>query len=172
MWPSLAKDSPLPPAAGGTVSIDNAKGTFILSTPRTSGGFAEGGRIAAGALEAELSQAATVWASSLDAKPISETGRILVTHLTDVQNTGIKYADRERTILLQWGHVPHLMRVGTAKVSLSVKPGAWKVHALSPGGRRLREVPASFDGSRLSFTASVAADPSAATYLYEVVEGR
>ena len=172
MWPSLAKGAPLPPAAGGAVSIDREKGTFILSTPRTSGGFAEGGRIAAGALEAELSQAATIWASSLDSRPISETGRILVTHLTDVQNTGIKYADRELKILLEWGRTPHLMRAGSAKVSLAVKPGAWKVHALSPGGRRIREVSARFDGSRLSFTASIAADPASATYLYEVEEVR
>jgi 6-phosphogluconolactonase (cycloisomerase 2 family) len=172
MWPSLAKDAPLPPQAGGAVSIDGEKGTFTLSTPRTAGGFAEGGRIVAGALEAELSGAATLWASSLDSRPISETGRMLVTHLTDVQNTGIKYADRELTILLDWGRLPHLMRVGSAKVSIAVKPGGWKVYALSPGGRRLREVQSSVEGGRLSFTASVAADPSAATYLYELVEER
>jgi hypothetical protein len=112
--------------------------------------------------------AATVWASSLDGKPIAESSHILLTHLTDVQNTDICYADPKLTILLKWGHLPHLMRNGAAKVELSLKreahlppqgglsgeaalnggKSAWRIYRLSPSGRRLGEVPYTSGGSR------------------------
>ena len=155
---------------GGALEIDPKRGTFLLSTPRTCGGFAEGGRIRTGALEAELGGApATLWASALDGKPLGESARVLVTHLTDVQNTGTAYADEERTILLAWGGVPHLMANGEARIALSLAERRWKVHALSTGGARRREVPAAFRDGVLSFSADIDADPASATFLYEIV---
>ena len=45
------------------------------------------------------------------------------------------------------------------------------VHRLSSSGKRLGEVPATWDATtgRLSFTARTDWDPAAATYLYEIV---
>ena len=94
---------------------------------------------------------------------------MLVTHLTDVQNSGIKYADRRMRILLDWGRLPHLMRVGKAGVRLSLSGEKWKVYSLSSGGNRRRELPCRVAGGELSFTADVAADPADASYLYELV---
>ena len=169
MWPSLAKDAPLPPAAGGAVSIDREKGTFILSTPRTSGGFAERGNVDAGTLAFELEgAAATVWASSLDGLPLQTSRHILLTHLTDVQNTNITYADDTLTTVLSWGKLPHLMRSGAAHVRLRVASGTFTVHALASDGERLRAVPATFADGVLSFTADVAVTAEA-TWLYEIV---
>ena len=74
-----------------------------------------------------------------------------------MQNTGIEYADPDLTILLKWGWLPHLMRNGAAEIELTVEggseatPPSFAVYRLSPGGRRLGEV------------------PSAATFLYEIV---
>ena len=153
----------------GAVSIDTTTGTFLLDTPRTAGGFAEEGAHEAGALAFALADApATVWASSLDGKPIADSSRILVTHLTDVQNSDITYADSNLTVLLSWGKLPHLMRRGAAAVSLAAAPGEWTVWRLSPSGRRLGTVPAVYAGGRLSFTASTDFDPASATYLYEL----
>ena len=64
--------------------------------------------------------AATVWASSLDGEPLSTSSRILVTHLTDVQNSGIRYGDAARTILLDWGGLPHLAENGSALIELQL----------------------------------------------------
>ena len=47
----------------------------------------------AGGLVEATPSPATVWASSLDGAPLRVSRRILVTHLTDVQNTGAEYAD-------------------------------------------------------------------------------
>ena len=65
--------------------------------------------------------AATVWVSALDGKPIAQSSHMLLTHLTDVQNNGIEYADPDLTILLKWGWLPHLMRRGTAHIELSLE---------------------------------------------------
>jgi len=158
---------------GGALEIDPKRGTFLLDTPRTCGGFAEGGRIRAGALEAELGGApATLWASSLDGKPLGESGRVLVTHLTDVQNTGAVFGGDGRKVLFEWGGVPHLMARGRAEVSLALADRPWKVFALSTGGRRPREVPSAYADGRLAFVADIAAEPASATFLYEVVSDR
>ena len=86
-----------------------------------------------------------------------------------MQNSGIRYADAGKRILLDWGTLPHLMRAGRAKVSLALADGDWTVWALAPTGRRLRAVPAVCRDGRLAFTADVAAAPAHATYLYELV---
>ena len=64
--------------------------------------------------------AATVWVSSLDGEPIARSSHLLLTHLTDVQNSGIRYADEALTILLDWGKLPHLMRRGAARIELAL----------------------------------------------------
>jgi hypothetical protein len=207
---------------GSTVAIDSATGTFLLDTPRTCGGFAESGAHTAGPLRFEIAgrdglalqdsptnhlslrgadpqtvAAATVWVSSLDGKPIAQSSHMLLTHLTDVQNNGIEYADPDLTILLKWGWLPHLMRRGAAEIELTItgRDGpapqdkathAWHVWRLSPGGHRVGEVPCAVSpsgGSRslseskgdgaststIAFTARTDYDPASATYLYEIV---
>ncbi len=94
---------------------------------------------------------------------------MLVTHLTDVQNTEAVYSDETMTTLGSWGRLPHLMRNATAKVTVVARTGMWRVHALGADGSRRREVPSAYSGNRLSFTAAVDADPSSATWLYELV---
>ena len=222
-----------------SASSDPVTGTLLIDTPRTCGGFAEGGAHTAGPLRFEIfggansrrvaecaerdfdlpivdndeqlefvdnykhsstfqpfnlstddggdAVAATVWASSLDGEPLATSRRILVTHLTDVQNTGIEYADPDRTTLLKWGRLPHLMRNGSAEISLTLEAapalfasggGATRrfprIFRLSPSGRRLGEVPFNLAVSGeaqdiLSFAARTDYDPAAATYLYEIV---
>jgi hypothetical protein len=183
------------------------------------------------------SAAATVWVSSLDGKPIESSSHLLLTHLTDIQNSGIEYADAALTTLIRWGSLPHIMRRGEARIELSLNAprsaganevaqqscaikGALRanevrgsaandegaprqmtdsslppqattslpleersvidgggnsvaatVYRLSSSGKRLGEVPATWDAAtgRLSFTARTDWDPVAATYLYEIV---
>ncbi|MBR4172307.1 MAG: hypothetical protein IKR48_11710, partial [Kiritimatiellae bacterium] len=158
-------------AGDGAVQIDAKRGTFLLTTSRTCGGFSENGVIRAGALTADLGEtAATVWVSSLDKTTIRDSKRLLLTHLTDVQNEGIKYADSDRTILLAWGGTPHLMKAGKVAVRLSLaRPESYRVYALTTGGTRRFSLPVTASNGVLSFTADVAADPQNATFLYEIV---
>ncbi len=178
----------------GAVSIDQDAGMILINTPRTCGGFAEGGRHVAGALSFEIADLSTfqpfnlstdrcrhdmpttIWASSLDGKPLTESARVLVTHLTDLQNTGARFADADRSILLDWGRLPHLVRVGEAKVELKLQcqlpiaDNSFRVFALGTDGRRECEVPSDWNPAAgiLRFTASVR-QPFGACLYYEIV---
>ena len=158
------------PCGGGALDV-TPDGRFLLRTPCTAGGFAETGSIDAGTFHARLENAAaTVWASSLDSQPIRESSRLLVSHLTDVQNSGIQYADRTLRVLMNWGTLPHLMRKGKAHISITASTGNWKLYALEANGARRGEIPFTFENGTLSFTADTARDPENATYLYELVK--
>jgi hypothetical protein len=159
--------------APSALVIDRERGAFTVVTERTVGGFAETGRVAAGPLTADLSGApATVWVSALDPFPVIRSGRLLLTHLTDVQNTGVKYADAERKILLDWGKTPYLVRAGQTDVTLALDGAdTYAVYALATSGRRLGKVPARAEEGKLRFTASVAGE-GGARMLYEIVKER
>ena len=154
----------------GQVAISREAGTFAVNTPRTQGFFAESGHYKAGALSARITGApAAVWVSALDDAPVARSGRLLLTHVTDVQDEGVTYADEERKVLLKWGKLPHLMRAGRAEVSIRLEGNAVPhVYALRADGSRRGEVPSSWDGTTLTFTANTARDASDATFLYEI----
>ena len=150
--------------------IDGRHGAMTIDTPLTCGVFAEGGRMEAGALSVDIGDVpATVWVSSLDSKPIGKSDRLLLTHLTDVQNTGATYADDSLRVLKAWGGLPHLMRAGRADVSLCLEPGRFRVFVLNADGSRRDELPCSHVDGRLRFLAEIGRDPSAASYLYEII---
>ena len=144
----------------GEITIDGPRDRLTLDTPRTAGGFAPAGdsiRTAHGVQIAVQDTDATVWVSSLDDQPIPGSRRLLVTHLTDLQNTDIRYAERARQTLLDWGRLPHLVRAGRAEVRVQLRdPGAYRVWALSTSGKRLADVPSRATAGELTFTADVA----------------
>lgn len=152
---------------------------MTLVTPRTCGGFTESGRIEAGPLSFEICAPAvqtagpptTLWASSLDGKPIATSSRILLTHLTDVQGDGARYVDEDRKILLKWGKEP-LIEVGSADVELRLNEGAGaeppSVFALDTSGRRVASVPSRVENGVLRFTVSTR-QPFGGCLYYEIV---
>ena len=93
---ALRGKAPLNAAEGGNLSDDaqSVVGTFVPTT---------------------------LWASSLDGEPLERSSRILLTHLTDVQGEGARYADESRKVILKWGTTP-LIEVGAADVELRLKP--------------------------------------------------
>lgn len=161
----------LAPGDRSALAFDARAGTMTIRTARTAGGFALRGRIAAGAFEADVGDdPATVWASALDAQPLERSRRILVTHLTDVQNTGARFEDDDMKVLLAWGRRPHLMRAGRAEVSLAVEEGGrFRAYVLDVDGARRGEIPVAVRGGRLVLAADVARDPDQASFLYEIV---
>ena len=165
-----AEVPPFAQESGGAVRLDETRGTFVIDTPRTSGGFAPEGELACGAVSFRVEGApATVWASALDDAPICRSKRLLVSHLTDAQADGNVYADAGKTVLLKFGKTPAMVRKGKAEVTLALdEPGKYAVWALETSGKRLAQVPAKVADGKLVFTADVAMLP-AATMLYEVV---
>ena len=164
------KTAPVALPPNDAIALDRARGTFRISTPKTAGGFSPSGRLEAGSVAFDPGEvAATVWASSLDGRPIATSGRLLVTHLTDVQADGNVYADRGKKILLRWGSYPPVVRNGRARVEIvRTVPGPVAVWALETSGRRLEKIPCAVADGRLVFTADVKG-PNGARMLYEVV---
>ncbi|MFB3903323.1 MAG: hypothetical protein ACE15E_07710 [Acidobacteriota bacterium] len=158
----------------GEVTIDAPGDRLVLDTVRTAGGYAPAGSTvdaANGGVKVFVEGSdATVWVSSLDGKPIRQSRRLLVTHLTDLQNTDIRYAEPARQTLQDWGRLPYLVRTGKAVVSLRLEsPGKYRVWALGTGGKRLTHLPVQIAAGVLTFTADVAGDPAAgARMMYEV----
>lgn len=143
---------------------------MAIATPRTCGGFAESGLVEAGPLSFEIAKPTTLWASSLDGAPLASSRRILLVHLTDVQGDGVTYADFWRRTLKKWGGVP-LVEAGSADVELrldgaevAAPPAVW---ALDTTGKRIAEVPFSFNGGTLLFRVCTAT-PEGGRIYYEI----
>jgi len=154
----------------GELTIDAPADIFTVDTPRTAGGYAPAGEtLRTGALTVQvLDTPATVWVSSLDDRPIRESRRLLVTHLTDLQNSGVQYADRGRTVLMNWGGLPHLVRAGRAVVDLGLRDAqAARVWSLSTSGRRAGQVSCQVTDSRLVIPLNIEAG-GRARILYEI----
>jgi hypothetical protein len=152
----------------GQVRLERKAGVFAVATPRTAGLAApEGTERTLGPLSVKLVKSwGAVWASSLDGKPLDESGRILVVHLTDLQNTNEAFRGQDRKVLEDWGTTPWLVRAGSASVRLARKtPGAVSVWRLSISGERLARVPAKLEAGVLSFEVSTAPAPA---FYYEI----
>ena len=113
----------------------------------------------------------SLWVSSLDGEPLERSSRILLTHLTDVQGEGARYADDSRKILLKWGKAP-LVEVGAADVSLRLDGGSGaeppSVWSLDTAGNRTATIPAVFEDGALRFRVSTN-DPEGGRIYYEIV---
>ena len=109
--------------------------------------------------------------SSLDGKPLAESRRLLIAHLTDLQNTGARFGDHARTVLLDWGTLPYLVHAGQAEVDLFLPHKTARVWGLSLGGSRLTEIPCQYrtnaQGAYIAIPLDVNADGHA-RMLYEV----
>jgi len=163
------------PAASPSVSLDQKSGTFTLDSARIAGGFADPGATvrcpsAGVAVKMTSGEGATVVVASVDGKPIKDSGRLFVTHLTDLQNTGAEYDETARRTLKKWGDLPYLVRAGAAQVSLkSSRAAKLRVWALETDGTRAEEVPVRRQAGAIAFEVSVKG-PKGARMLYEIAE--
>ncbi len=158
----------------GEIVINAPENILILDTLRTAGGFAPAGKkIETRAVTIEiLDTDATVWVSSLDDKPIATSKRLLITHLTDLQNTEIRYADPKRQVLQSWGKLPHLVRNGKATVTLRLNDASKaKVYSVATSGKRVGEIASISTETALTIPVSVSANGKA-RMMYEVEVGK
>jgi len=154
----------------GELLVDAPRDVLVLNTPKTAGGYVpEGESIAAGAVSvAGRKTDATVWVSSVDGEPSARSRRLIITHLTELQNTGARFGERAQKTLLAWGTTPHLVRAGAATVSIRLQnPERARVWALATSGRRVAPVPAQVRGGELVVELNVAG-PEGARMVYEV----
>jgi hypothetical protein len=159
-------------SATGEITIAPTDAVLTIDTPRSAGGFADAGKAInapkAGVHIDGVTTDATIFVNSLDGALIRSSKRLLVTHLTDLQNTGAQFGEGARQTLQAWGGLPHLVLDGAATVHVALDdPSAYTVWALATDGKRLEKVAAKTDGGELTFTASVRG-ADGARMLYEI----
>jgi len=114
------------------------RGFIQIDTPRTQGvlGFLDNQTVTGRSLQLKLNNAyGVVHFSSLDAKPLNETKRILVSLVGRTRNTGQQYAKRgENYKLQQQGEAPLLMEPVTADFELQTGHSQWRLRTLDYNG--------------------------------------
>lgn len=158
----------------GELFLDTDAGLLQINTERTVGGAAPAGQtITAGPLSATVDGArAVLWASSLDGRPVGQSRRLLLVHVSDVQMTNMRYAAPDRRVLLDWGTLPHLARAGRARVTLThanaAKLQAWR---LDTAGNRVAPLPVRVtnNGKQAVLDLATRGADGRATLYYEVV---
>ncbi|MCX7012608.1 MAG: hypothetical protein NTW86_08605 [Candidatus Sumerlaeota bacterium] len=176
----LPKDNATDPAAGifesdtGQIKIESRDGIMTVATPRTVGlaGPAETSR-ALGPLTVSLNGAwATLWVSSLDDKPIAESDRLLLVHLTDLKNTGERFRGQDMKVHEEWGAGPRLAHAGSAAVNLKHSDAkGLRVWRLDLTGKRVTPVSVSVRDGALEFEVSNDTEHGATLY-YEIAGGQ
>lgn len=132
--------------------LDGNKGVFRVDTPRTQCITLPGGSASTGALSVgKVNTFTTVAVISLDGKPLKETRSAVLFHLTDVCNSNIRFANEQKTVVLNKGTLPLLFRRGSAEVSLAAdRP--FTVTALDCDGVIKGTIPGTVEDGHFRFT--------------------
>ena len=74
-----------------------------------------------------------------DGKPLTESGRVLIFHLTDTQAFKSEFSSPAMNLIRRWGQTPHMAAAGTAEISLPAGEGM-ELYALDTAGKRLARI--------------------------------
>ena len=109
-----------------------------------------------------------VAAVSTDNRPLKETDRILLLHLTDSHRTKTRFASSDMKQLDSWGTPPYLAARGEAEITLSPEPGIqYRLFAVNTAGKRLNEIPLVRKNDGVGAILKVF-QPSGAVFAYEL----
>ncbi|PAW79801.1 MAG: hypothetical protein B9S32_00290 [Verrucomicrobia bacterium Tous-C9LFEB] len=162
---SLMKDGILPATsyqAGqgyqsdtGQILLNTEKGTLKVVTDRMEGFVLSADAELSGKIVSVANDAnfGTLYVVSVDGKPLAQSDRILMLHLTDSLNSQIRFADATRRLLLHYGSLPHLVRRGSVDVKFKladVGKKTWKVWQVNPMGERVKEQSLQVQGGDLT----------------------
>lgn len=155
--------------ANGQIFSNTRKQTFSVLTPECEAFILPSGENWSGKFwqVRNLKGRGVFAALSRDGRPLAESRRILLFHLTDTQAFKAKFSSPEMTLIERWGQLPHMAAAGTAEVSFPAGEGA-ELYALDTAGRRLAPVPLTLREGRVSARLNVF-NPFGQTMLYELV---
>jgi len=155
------------------VFLDGAMGTFRLITPRSIVGFApDSETLRFGAVSAKFTDSDSMfWITSLDNQPIAKSSRMLVAHVTDVQNSGSRFYSSERKVLEELGGAPLLARHAILTIELERygAPTAVEVWRLDPSGQRTSPVVTNVSANLVRFTCDNRGPDGKAVVYYEII---
>ena len=140
-------------SATGEIQLDSKNGIFIVSSPCTQSITLPIGSAHADILRVkDASCYQTVAAISLDGIPLQESKSVLIIHLTNVTNTGMRFSDGSFTLLERHGNAPLLIKRGKATIEL-ICDCPYQVTALDCDGRPYGNLHGDFHANVFSFEA-------------------
>ena len=153
----------------GELVLNRKQKTFLAATPRSEGFVGPAGTRMNGKFASVLirDSFAAVLVASRDNRPLAESKRILLLHLTTLRNTGMKFSNSELSVMERYGTLPLLMRRGECDITLNTSAD-WKLFACGFNGKRKFEVPVEKGNGTLKFTAGNIT-PSGAVAVYELI---
>lgn len=153
------------------MKMDCAKQTWQLTTPRSEAfiapeGFEYKGDFAN--IKNTYGWSAT-GVLSLEQKPLRKSSRILILHLSDVKNTNMRFDDKEKTILRDFGELPLLARKAKSVLRIGNAPKSMKLYALNSDGSRRAEIALEYENGAARAELSTELDGKA-VFAYELVK--
>ena len=159
-------------SAGGEVLLETKQRIMSVSTPKTVALAGPAGTAKKlGPVSITIGKTwAMVSVISVDNSPLTDSQRILVTHLTDLKNAGQRFSGQDMGVLEDWGKAAWLVRAGRASVKIARPrpPSAIEVWRLSLAGQRTQQIPVEYADGQVSFTVLTSKE-AGATLDYEVL---
>ncbi len=116
------------------LTLDSRNRRFLINTPRANSITLQDGSVRSGSLEVSHPDSfQTVAVFSMDGKPLTDSGRLLLFQLSDIVNSGDTFSDQSRTQLTAFGQLPLLLRRARCEITLHTA-GSYRVYALSAAG--------------------------------------
>lgn len=155
--------------ANGQIFSNTRKQTFAVLTPECEAFVLPAGENADGEFfRVKNRKGRGVFAAlARDGRPLAESRRILLFHLTDTQAFKAEFASPKMTRIERWGQLPHMAAAGTAEISLPGGKGM-ELYALDTAGRRLAPISLAFRDGR-AFAELNVFNPFGQTMLYELI---
>jgi hypothetical protein len=154
----------------GQLVIDSGAGLIQVVTDRTVALVLKGGNASAGTLTVGTASGPALFAvSSLDKKPIAQSRHLLLWVLTDAINTGMTFADAERTTIKTRGKFPPQVQTISATLRVASQNSAGlKAWPLTLGGTRRQAIPLTQTGDAIELHVDTAALPDGPALFFEI----
>ena len=117
----------------GELTLDKKRNQLRIVTPRSEVVTGTGDAACKVMRVSKMNCYQTVALQSLDERPLTESGKLLLSHLTDLSNDQLQFDDDSRRVLRSWGKLPQMLEKGSAEVQLSL-PREMRVTPLQLNG--------------------------------------
>ena len=154
----------------GEIELNPKMGTLRIVTPRSECFVAPANSQLSGTILSVKNgdSFGTLSLHSLDNRPLSESARMILFHLSDSTNSGLRFRDSDMNIVEKMGGLPHLVKAAKAEITLKLPEANYELWALNLAGKRVFSIPLVKANGGRNFMASTITD-SGVCFIYELV---